>query len=739
MTYRFKGLTCYQVCFFLIIIVFMIGPTASVRAMAQETSRPKIGLALGGGAALGFAHIGVLKWLEENRIPVDYISGTSIGGLIGGCYAMGMSPDEIDSFVSEINWDRVFNPNLPYDILDFRRKEDLRGYPVVTELGLRGNKINLPNGLPVHEIGILLSRLTLPYSNLKSFDELPIPYRCVAADIKSSKAITLQDGILAEAMRATMAIPGVFTPVERQGYSLVDGGILKNLPVDVVKEMGAELTIAVDLSNYDLVQNVNGFGQILKYTLNTITLDNSKRSAELADIVILPDSKDLSMTDWKAVKQFIQNGYLAAAAHAEQLKLYAMDEASWQNYLKERQRKRKLTVPEPTAIEVVGTSFDNQLLIREKLTKHLYQRINTEQLEKDLNDILGSGLYEGFRYSMKTDQAGNPVLLITAIEKEYGPPFINFVFLLDADGYQADHVDINARCRITSFNIAGPGSEFRTDLGFGTELNYLAEIYKPVSHSKWFIAPSLFIKQKNSSLFNDDIRVNEYKVTDSGARLDLGYSFNKFCEARLGYEIFRQSARVGVGEDLPYDPEGTVSMACFKWAYTSADGAMIDSKGLNWDLSFKRYQQGPEIPESFSQMETQLVWTHSFRSQDAILTLFSGGTSFDDTAPLLQQYRLGGPFRLGTYNVDQFHGSNYLLGNISYLKFIGKLPLTGRNIYLSFGVEHGNVFEDWSDPDLKTNLTMGLLSPTVFGPVYIGASYGEGDNPLFNVAFGKIF
>lgn len=735
MRYRLRKFIRYRVWFFLIIMLFMINPTSAVKA---DSPRPKIGLALEGGGALGFAHIGVLKWLEENRIPVDYISGTSMGGLIGGCYAMGMAPDDIDNFVSQIDWDKVFDPNPPYDSLDFRRKEDWKEYPIATDLGLKGGKINFPDGLPVHEIGILLSRITLPYSFIKSFDELTIPYRCVAVDIRSSEAITLKDGNLAEAMRATMAIPGVFTPVERQGYLLVDGGILKNLPTDVVQEMGADLTIAVELASSEREPDINGLNKILKYTLNTITLDNSRRSAKSADILITPVSKGLTMTDWEAVKQFIENGYRAAAEQAEQLKPYAMDESSWQNYLMERQAKRKLTVPEPTAIEVVGTSVDNQFMIREKLTKHLNRPLNTEQLEKNLSDIIGSGIYEGFRYSMKTDETGNPVLLITAMEKSYGPPFVNFAFLLDADGYEANHVDINARCRITSFNIVGPGSEFRTDLGFGTELHYLGELYKPI-YKKWFVAPALFLEEDSSSLFEGDKRLNHYKVTDQGVRLDLGYSFNKFIEARIGYEVFHQSTRVGVGEDLPGDTEGEIHSTRFKLAYTSADGAMIDSKGVCWDLNFRRYQSGPEISESFSQMETKLIWTRPFHSKDAIFTLFSGGTSFGESAPLLQKYRLGGPFRLGTYNYDQYRGSNYLLGNIGFLKFLGQLPITGKNVYLGFWVEHGGVFEDWSELDLESNLTVGLLCPTVFGPVYMGASYGEGDNPLINVLIGKVF
>ncbi|NLY74274.1 MAG: hypothetical protein GX075_03120 [Firmicutes bacterium] len=612
---RFRGPFRVRFLLVVILIMFMVAiVSGTAGAITEDSLRPKIGLALGGGGALGFAHIGVLRWLEEHRIPVDYIAGTSMGGLIGACYAMGMTPDEISYLISGINWDRMFNPDPPYDSLDFRRKEDRRDYPILPEIGLRGFQVKLPDGLPVHEIGMLLSRITLPYSTIESFDELPIPYRCVAVDIRSSQVVILEDGLLAEAMRATMAIPGVFTPVERQGRLLVDGGILKNLPVDVVKEMGASITVGVQLSSSKDRQEITGLNNILKYTLNTITLDNSNRAAEAADIIIAPVSKGLTMTDWEAVLEFTENGYRAAAEQADHLKAYSMDESSWQEYLNERQMKRRLIVPKPTGIEVIGTSAINQKLIKEKLASHVNRSVDPDQLEQDLRDLVGSGLYEGFRYGLKYNAFGKPVLLITAIEKAYGPPFVNTAFLLDADGYQAEHVNINARCRITWHNIAGPGSELRTDLGFGTELQYLGEIYKPIFRSKWFVAPAVFFEQKNSSLFEAEKRINHYKVINKGFRLDLGYGFNKRCEARLGWESYQQDVRVGVEADLPGDNDGEVRLARLKYTYTSADGAMIDNKGLFWELNVKRYWKGPGIPESFTQMETELIWTQPFPS-----------------------------------------------------------------------------------------------------------------------------
>ncbi|NLW46156.1 MAG: BamA/TamA family outer membrane protein [Firmicutes bacterium] len=735
----FERFSKYPLILLFILIAIIVGFTGRSPAYAieEETDRPKIGLALGGGGALGLAHIGVLKWLEENRIPVDYLAGTSMGGLVGGCYAMGMSPDHIEEFMLQIHWDRVFAPVPPYDSLDFRRKEDRIDYPFGTELGLKDGSINLPNGLSVHEIGLLLSRLTFPYATIDSFDELPIPYRCVAADIKRSEAVTISDGSLAEAMRATMAIPGVFTPVEWRDRLLVDGGILNNLPADVVQGMGADFTIAVNLFGGDVAPKIKGLSKILLNTIDTITIDNTRRSAKLANVEITPNSEGLTPVSWEVVVEFVERGYQAAAAEEDRLKAYALDETSWENYLRQRREKLRTKLPIPQALEITGTSGANPDIIKERLNKYLGKPLNLKKLEHDLNDLLGSGLYEGLRYGYKLADNGVPTLIIIAIEKKYGPPFLNFGFLLNVDGMNADHLDINALCRITSFNPFGLGSELRTDIGIGTEFEFSSELYKPFFPKKWFIAPSLFVNQTNSSLYEGNLKTTDYQILNAGASFDLGYIFNKYSEARWGYTLSYQEPRIKIGPELPGDLEGEIRATNFKWTYSSADGGLLDSKGLYCQLKFTNYHSGPEI-DSLNQGEIKINWTQPVGRRDTILSHFSAGTSLGDTAPVLQQFCLGGPLRLGTYYTDQLRGSNYLLANIGYLKYLRRLPLAGK-VYFGTWLEYGGVFEDWSEPELKTNLTMGFLSPTVFGPVFLGASYGEGDNPFFNIMIGKIF
>jgi NTE family protein len=240
-----------------VLIVGLLGPMLRSVASAQDSvpgtpsatpaRRPVIGLALSGGGALGLTEIGVIKWMEENHIPVDRIAGTSMGSIIGSMYATGMTPAEIQKFAEKIDWDKAFLPEPGYTELSYRRKQDRRDFLVAAPLGLK-HGLKGPNGLNSGQAaGLLLDRIAFPNSGIANFDELPIPFRCVATDMQSGGAVVLHDGFLADAVRASMAIPGVFTPVELNGRVLADGGMVQNIPVETVREMGADAVIAIEL------------------------------------------------------------------------------------------------------------------------------------------------------------------------------------------------------------------------------------------------------------------------------------------------------------------------------------------------------------------------------------------------------------------------------------------------------------------------------------------------------------
>src|SRR4029077_8958671 len=306
-------------------------PPAKTVAAASGSQRPRIGLVLEGGGALGLAHVGVIKWLEENRVPVDVIAGTSMGALVGGIYASGESPNQIETLIRNINWSEVLRGATPYADLSFRRKEDRREYPNAFEFGLKKGT-QFPSGFNSgQQVGLILDRVGLPYSEMKNFDELPIPFRCVATDLVAGDSYVFDHGSLAEAMRASMSLPAFFTPVRERNRVLVDGGLVDNLPVDVARQMGADIVIAVHLAlpRLDPKAPLSSVA-VLQRSANVSIAVNELRSMENPDILLKADVERFTVTDYSLYDKLEAEGYKAAQTKSALLVRLQVDEDEWQ-------------------------------------------------------------------------------------------------------------------------------------------------------------------------------------------------------------------------------------------------------------------------------------------------------------------------------------------------------------------------------------------------------------------------
>src|ERR1035441_6127311 len=274
---------------FLFTSIFLISSLVSAAAQEQppKSKRSTVGLVLQGGGALGLAHVGVITWLEEHHIPVDYIAGTSMGGLVGGVYATGHNAAEMRQIVNGIPWDEVLSPMTPFDDLSFRRKEDARDYPNSLEFGIRKG-IQFPGGLNSgQQVSLVLDKIALPYSEIKSFNDLPTPFACVATDLVSGKPRVFRDGSLGLALRSTMSLPGIFTPVRTKDAIYADGALTQNIPVEVAKAMGADVRLAIHLAEAPILPNasLSSFA-VLGNSISVMINANELRSMELADILV---------------------------------------------------------------------------------------------------------------------------------------------------------------------------------------------------------------------------------------------------------------------------------------------------------------------------------------------------------------------------------------------------------------------------------------------------------------------
>jgi NTE family protein len=371
----------------LISCLLFISLVLSVQAFPHQ--RPKIGLVLDGGGALGLAHIGTLKMLDEHQIPVDYVVGTSIGGIVAALYSMGYSGDEIQKMAQKMDWKYYFSDAPERSLQPFFQKKLSGKY----QFDLQAESVipSPPSGLIFgQKITLFFTSLTIPYEDLNNFDQLPIPFRCVAVDLISGKEVILKKGSLSMAMRSTMSIPTVFSPVEWNDYLLIDGGLLNNLPVDVAREMGADIVIAVDLKKPLLKrEELESAFNILRQSIKIVELDHSSTNAAQADFVISPDLRAYTMFDFffkDKLKGIIKAGDKAAEKSWPVLK----DMLEKQNVLKKDYLNHKQTsIDDPLihSIHIKGLKTIPYREIQKRLEIQKGKPFNSALLEKKLPEV----------------------------------------------------------------------------------------------------------------------------------------------------------------------------------------------------------------------------------------------------------------------------------------------------------------------------------------------------------------
>jgi NTE family protein len=708
-------------------------------------SRLKIGLVLSGGGARGIAHVGVLKWFEEHRIPVDLVAGTSMGGLVGAFHAMGSSSTEMQEILNSIQWDEMLSTGPNFSQLSFRRKEDRRAFQSKIELGLR-HGVALPLGLSTdHYIGLLFDRLTLPYAGIGSFDELPTPFRCVATDFLRGESVVLKDGPLASAMRATMSIPGVFRPVERDGRVLVDGGLLNNIPTDVIKELDPDVVIAVDvgtpLGDIDSIASLAG---ILSQSVSIMLIESDRRNLRLADIIISPELGGHSFLDFSTPDRIIEIGYQAAKRKAAVLERFALGETEWNEYLARRAAKKRTAVPVPDAIVIAGVPAGAQKRLRNRLSDFVGRPLEPQKLETELTRVTGQGRYEGLEYTVLpgSGRSNLNLLQITAKEKYSAPPTLNFG--LEIDGSEVDEIDFTIGGRLTVYDIGKYGAEWRSDIKLGFGNLFGTEYFYPLGSSGIFAAPRAAYRRESFNVFEGDANIAQYQMDGYGAGFDLGY-VNRLSELRVGYEIGRINAIVRTGDPVALpSADGTLSLARVRWSYDGQDSATIPTRGLRLVAEGRWYFQTPAVPDNFSQAEIRLSAFHPMRERGSFFFAGSGGTSFNQQNVGTQLFTLGGPFRLGAYDRDQFRGNRYLLLSAGYLHRLSQLPsLIGGRVYATgwydFGGAFGGINSNTLNNRYRNAISVGLVADTILGPLSLIGSFGEGGQGKIYFSVGKFF
>jgi NTE family protein len=706
----------------------------------QPASRPKVALVFEGGGALGFAHIGVIKWIEEHHIPVDYVAGTSMGGLVGGLYASGMSPEEISDFVGGINWTTVLSGQVPFPALSYRRKEDKLAFPNRLEFGLKRG-FSLPNGLNSGSaVGLLLDEKMLPYYDLKSFDDLPIPFRCVATDLTTGTEHVFKDGSLAQAMRSTMSIPGVFAPVAHGTQIYSDGAAVNNLPVDVARRMGADITIAIylDTGPFDR-STLESLVGVAGRNLQILIAANELKSMKDANILLKADVSKFTSGDFEKSAEIIPKGVEVAEEHAAELEKYAVSDAEWQAYIRARSSRRRTAVPEPKFVDVYGMHGVQQTEVANEFTQYVNKPIDTQKIENTITDLQGTGIYSSISYNL-IDQDNKTGLLVRPRLKDYGPPFLNVgVTLLSND---ANDIQLGMGGRATFFGMAGPGSELRLNASVGQVAGISGELYKPlVAGRRYFVAPRLYYEHTVSAFFSGSQQLAEYTQERNGFGVDLGYRFSANAELRAGedYQWYGESLRIGTPIEQTFHITPFVSNVRFQ--YLGQDSAQLPTRGSEFRTQYNYLTQRPNSGAGFSQWNSTMSHFIPVRARGIIFGTGSGGTSCGAKDLGLAGFSLGGPLRLSAYHQGELLGSDYFLAQTGYLHRLVKLnPVIGDSIYAGGFYEIGKVWGGApGTPNLPNDISGTLIIKTLFGPIYGGASIGDSDHRKWFFGLGRIF
>jgi len=708
-------------------------------AAASGSQRPRIGLVLEGGGALGLAHVGVIKWLEENRIPVDVIAGTSMGGLVGGIYASGESPGQIETLIRGIRWNEVLRGTTPYRDLSFRRKEDRRDYPNAFEFGLKLGT-QFPSGFNSgQQVGLILDRVGLPYSEMKTFDELPIPFRCVSTDLVSGETYVFDQGSLASAMRASMSIPAFFTPVRDGSHVWVDGGLLDNLPVDVARQMGADIVIAVHLKTppLDPKTSLSSVG-VLERSASVSIAINELRSMEKADILLTADVQRFDTTDYKLFDKIEAEGYKAAQAKSTLLTRLQVDEEEWQRIVATRKGRRR-PVPVPEFVEVTGAKGDVLKGLQHQLSDLAGEPIDPRELDEKMMKVTGLGRFAraGYRDVVRDGQHG---LAVETEEKDYAPPTVHPALVIDGSDYKNVLFEVGGR--ITFLDFGGFGSEWRNDFIAGSEYGLQTEYFHPFTpYTGWFVAAHGTADSSPFFVYRRNKLLGDYRNRLMGAGLDLGYTFGRGAELRLGYDAGYQKINEDVGNPVAPEVHGRYGVTSLRYRLERFDDPVIPRRGARLESTFKFYDTAPGTRDVVPTEELRLGLAERTSEKSSVLFFASGGTAFSTKDTGFPPFSLGGPLRLGAYGTNELLTNQYFLLQPAFLYKLWEIsPLLKQNVYLLAMYEAGKAYDQPpSATKVAQDATVGVLFQTLFGPMFFGGSIGDSQHRKFFFKVGRFY
>ncbi|WP_295483396.1 patatin-like phospholipase family protein [Pseudomonas sp. SC11] len=692
---------------------------------AADAARPKVGLVLSGGAARGLAHIGVLKALEEQGVRIDAIAGTSMGAVVGGLYASGYSIEELEHLALTLDWQQALSDAPPRKDVPFRRKQDDRDFLVRQKLSFRDDgSLGLPLGvIQGQNLSLLLESKLAHTADIRDFDKLPIPFRAVATDIASGEKVVFRRGHLPQVVRASMSIPAVFAPVELDGRLLVDGGMVDNIPLDVVREMGVDLAIVVDIgtplrSRKQLATVVD----VLNQSITLMTRRNSEEqlaSLGREDILVQPPLSAFGVTDFGRAQDMIDAGY--RATRALDARLAGLRQAGDAELAVARSPRQR--TPVITAIKVENDSKVSDEVIRYYIRQPIGEPLALDRLQTDMGTLYGLDYFDRVQYRV-VHKGDDNTLVINARGRRGGTDYLRLGLNLSDDMRGDSAFNLGASYRVNGINRLG--AEWLTRAQIGDQQELYSEFYQPLDvGSRYFVAPYLSLGSQNIEATLDNDPVAEYRLERYGFGLNLGRQIGTYGEVRLGVGKAWGEAEVRIGDQSLPKVSFNEGFYELKYSFDTFDNVYFPHSGEDIGLSLRKFDRSLDSDSDYRQWQFHLDKALSYGANTWVLGGRYGRT-LDDTEVVTSSFVLGGARQLSGFRQDSLSGQNISLMRMVYYRRLtprAYVPLD-LPLYLGGSLERGRAWNNDNDFDSgyinAASVFLGLETP--LGPLNI--SYG---------------
>ena len=725
--------------------LFLLNLSMAAAAPADDesaaTKRPSIGLVLGGGGARGAAHVGVLKVLEELHIPLDCIAGTSMGSIVGGLYASGMSAEEIEREIRAIDWDDLFHDDSAREDRSFRRKRDDDLYSFKAKIGVHEGKIKTPLAyIRGQKFDLLLNRLTLPVVGVDDFDRLPVPYRAIATDLETGKEVVLASGNLARAIRASLAVPAAFDPVEIDGRLLVDGGLANNVPVGVARSMCADVLIVVDvgggLFKRDEINSALDVTAQLTNFLFTLNTESQLSTLGPRDVLIRPSLGDLRGHEFERTAEAIPIGEVAARQAIDGLRRYSVSQEEYARYLANRARIRS-NVPE---IEFVRTENHSRLgnaVIAERISARPGKPLDVETIERDISKVYGLQNFQSVRYDVVTEN-GASGLVVSAQEKYWGPGYLQFG-LTSSDNLEGDST-LTLGTIFTQTGINPLNGEWRSGVQLGEEPALFTEIYQPLDPlSRYFVSGRVGYLVEMRNVFDDSgMKLAEVRLSRPLAELGAGREFGTWGEGRIGYRWASGNGEIVTGTPAP-DFDIAQGEVFARLSVDTLDSLYFPRRGHIGLLEWRAARDRLGANNDYDQVLFGYGYAHSW-GDNTVIGRLAGATTLGDDAPPEGLFPLGGFLHLSGFNEDELSGQHSALASLVYMRRLLNVPVL--RTFAGASLELGNVWQNSDAASFDNTIFSGsvfLGFDTPIGPLYVGYGLADTDDKSVYIHLGPLF